>query len=92
MTTESPFAMRARARKAAAMVAWLRRAEPDEDDGDLIAALSGWDDRQWQTLAQVAGCNAEEPPSHITRAMTLGLLESPHFAALAIPTREKAAQ
>lgn len=79
---DNTFRTRAQARKAAAIVAWIRSrsilavvGEPPEGLAQIIAGIIDRD-AWWQAAAESAGVNATEPPSMTTRSMVLGLLDT----------------
>lgn len=80
----NPHAMAHRKRRAEAMAAWLEEANDGMSREDMADGLQRLlpDHTWWQATAKRAGINAEEPPSLITRAMTVGLVRNPELKGL----------
>ena len=74
--SDEPFALRARARKAARIAAYLRAYWVVSEGVSLLDAMATMDDDSWLYIAKKAGVNADKPPSETTRAMVLGFLEA----------------
>lgn len=78
---ENPYAMRARARRAAIFADAIRRL-PLFIEAPTIPELESYSDEWWHDLATTIGIAA---PSEVTKAMVLGLLDSPGLAGLKMP-------
>ena len=97
--TDTPFALRHQARRAAILAAQLRRMWDtllDEERGEFLLgeAAARLSDEAWINLADTVAVQTGKPfhpPSETTKAITVGLLSVPELMGLPIPERERKA-